>query len=99
LGISPQLLLFSLHHTHTHQKREETLTGVSSSQPHISSQSSDQKILEKIFRKMQNQSNIPLENVLISTFKRIAGNKVSDVEQQQSMLAKELRKTLYVFFF
>ena len=48
---------------------------------------------------MQNQSNIPLENVLISTFKRIAGNKVSDVEQQQSMLAKELRKTLYVFFF
>ena len=48
---------------------------------------------------MQNQSNIPLENVLISTFKRIAGNKGSDVEQQQSMLAQELRKTLYVYLF
>ena len=48
---------------------------------------------------MQNQSSIPLENVLISTYKRIVAKKATDVEQQQSMLAKELRKTLYVFFF
>ena len=43
------------------------------------------------------QKSAPLDHVLMSVYTQVISRNTIDVEQKQSMLAKELRKVLYVF--